>query len=123
MPGRVNGLSCHWISLQLAVPPVVGVLLAYPFWRKSQPIFGNIVGTAVIFTSAFGLIFREYAEIDLMVQACLDAGRTCFPEPSAFARFAIYAFIALLEVFGVFYLSLRVEERDRRRQYAPEWQR
>jgi len=119
----VNGLSWDWISLQLAVPPVVSVLLAYPFWRKGQPLFGNIVGTAVLFTAAFGMIFREYAEIDLGVQACLDDGRACFPNPSAFSRFAIYAFIALLEVFGLFYLSLRVEERHRRRDYAPEWQR
>ena len=39
----------------------------------------------------------------------------------AFTRFAIYAFIALFEVMGLFMLSLRVETKLRRRGYAPEW--
>ena len=103
------------------VPLVVGLLLAYPFWRKSEPIFGNIIGTGIIFTSAFAMIWREHLQIDRIVQACLDEGVACFPEPSAFTRFAIYAFIALFEVFIVFMVSLRVEQRARRREYAPEW--
>jgi hypothetical protein len=36
-------------------------------------------------------------------------------------RYAIYAFIALIEVFALFTLSLRVEQRIRNRDYAPEW--
>ena len=117
----VRQLSWFWIGLELTVVPLVGCLLAWPLWRRSEPIFGNIIGTAVIFTSAFALIWREHVALDRIVQACLDAGTTCWPEPSAFTRFAIYAFIALLEVFAVFTLSLRVEERARRRGYAPEW--
>jgi hypothetical protein len=56
-----------------------------------------------------------------MAQACFEAGTVCWPEPTAFTRFAIYAFIGLVEVFGLFSLSLVVEERVRRRGYAPEW--
>jgi uncharacterized membrane protein YuzA (DUF378 family) len=41
--------------------------------------------------------------------------------PSAFARFGIYAFIGLAEVFVLFSLSLRVEKKQRDRDYAPEW--
>jgi hypothetical protein len=55
------------------------------------------------------------------VRACLDEVLPCFPNPSAFTRFAIYAFIALAEVIALFLVSLRVEERIRRRGYAPEW--
>ena len=117
----MNQLSWNWISLMATVPLVVGLLLAYPFWRKSEPIFGNIIGTGIIFTSAFAMIWREHLQIDRIVQACLDEGVACFPEPSAFTRFAIYAFIALFEVFIVFMVSLRVEQRARRREYAPEW--
>jgi hypothetical protein len=119
----VNQLSWLWIGLEVTVPPLAAVLLATPFWRKGQMIFGNIVGTAVIFGSAFALIMREYVELDRLTQACLDAGTVCWPEPSAFTRFAIYAFIGLIEVFLLFTLSLRVEERVRRRSYAREWQR
>jgi len=41
--------------------------------------------------------------------------------PSAFTRFAIYAFIGLTEVIALFSLSIVVEDRARRRHYAPEW--
>jgi hypothetical protein len=84
-------------------------------------IFGNIAGTAVIFGTAFALILREYVELDRVTRACLDAGSVCWPEPGAFTRFAIYAFIGLIEVFALFGLSLKFERRMRDRDYAPEW--
>ena len=118
----MNGLSWFWIALEATVVPFVAVLAAYPFWRKSQTIFGGIVGTAVVFGSAIGLILREYVELDRLTTACLDAGVVCWPEPSAFTRFAVYAFIALIEVFALFTIGLMVEERIRRRNYAREWQ-
>jgi hypothetical protein len=116
-----TGLNWHWIGIMATVPFIVGLVVAYLFWRRSEAIFGNIVATGIIFSAAFGMIWREHVALDRIVQACIDAGHTCWPEPSAFTRFAIYAFIGLLEVFTVFTLSLRVEERIRRRDYAPEW--
>jgi hypothetical protein len=119
--GVLNELSWFWIVLQATVPLPVALLAAYPFWRTGQAIFGNIVGTGVLFGVAFALIFREHAALDILLQRCLEAGTVCFPDPSAFTRFAIYAFIALFEVFALFWLSLVVEERIRRRNYSPEW--
>ena len=116
-------LRWFWIVLEATVTPVAAALMALPFWRSRQTIFGNILGTAVIFGSAIALILREYVELDRLTQACLEAGTVCWPEPSAFTRFAIYAFIGLIEVFALFTLSLKVEERARRRDYAREWQR
>lgn len=115
------GLNWFWISLMATVPLVVGHIVAYPFWRRGQAIFGNVIGTGVMFTSAFAMILREHTVLDKLVQRCLDAGTTCWPEPVEFTRYAIYAFIALVEVFILFSLSLRVEERIRNREYAPEW--
>jgi hypothetical protein len=117
----VNELNWRWIALMLTLPPLVGVLVALPLWRQSEIILGNIAGTAVIFGTAIALIFREAVELDRMTRRCLDAGFVCWPEPSAFARYAIYASIGLIEVFGLFALSLRVEQRIRNRNYAPEW--
>jgi hypothetical protein len=117
----VNELNWKWIVVAGTVPPLVAFLLAAPFWRKGQMIFGSIAGTAVLFASGIALILREYAELDHLTQACLDAGTVCWPEPSAFTRFAIYAGIALADVFGLFTVSLLVEERVRRRNYSPEW--
>jgi hypothetical protein len=104
------------------VPPLAGFLVALAFWRQRQMTFGNIVGTAVIFASAIGLILREYVELDRLTGECFDQGFVCWPTPGAFTRFAIYAFIALIEVFALFTVSLVVEERVRRRNYAREWQ-
>jgi hypothetical protein len=117
----LNTLNWYWITLELVVPPVFAVLFAFPFWRKGGMIFGNIAGTAVLFGTAFGLIFREYVELDRATKACLDAGFGCWPMPGSFTRFAIYAFIGLIEVFALFILSLTVERKIRDRDYAPEW--
>jgi hypothetical protein len=105
----------------LTVPPVVGALVAFPCWRKDEMILGNLAGTIVIFGAAVALIARESVELNGLIQRCLDAGYTCWPVPSAFTRYAIYAFIALLEVVAIFSVSLKVEERRRNRHYAPEW--
>jgi len=115
------GLNWYWIALGSTLPLIVGILLAMPFWRGGQSILGNILGTAVMFGSAIGLILREYVEIDQIVSRCLEDGTPCWPNPSAFTRFAVYAFIGLIQVFILFSLSLRAEERNRRRDYAPEW--
>ena len=117
----VTQLSWFWIVLMAVVPPIVGLLIAWSCWLKSQPILGNIAGSAVIFGSALALILRESIEIDRITRACLDNGYTCFANPSAFSRYAIYAFIALFEVFTLFTVSLGVEQRIRRRRYDPEW--
>jgi hypothetical protein len=117
----VNQLNWHYIALALTVPPVLGLLVAFPFWWKGRMTFGNIVATGVVFASSIGLILREYVELDRLTQDCIDAGTVCWPVPSAFTRFAVYAFIGLFEVIVLFSLSLFVEERARRRAYAPEW--
>lgn len=117
----MNGLSWQWIGLMATAPFVVGAGLAYPCWRKEEPILGNLAGTAVIIATAFALIFRESAEVDRVTRACLEENYTCWPVPSAFIRYAIYAGIGFVEVVILFLVSLRVEQSIRNRRYAPEW--
>ena len=117
----MTGLNWYYITLVATVPPVIALILSFPFWWKEQPLFGNLVGTAVLFGSAFGLIMREHVLLTRGVTACLDSGLPCFPDPPAFTRYAIYAFIALIQVILLFSLSLKVENKRRRRGYDPEW--
>jgi hypothetical protein len=118
----VDHLNWYWIGLSLTVPLLVGGLLALPFWWKDQAIFGNIFGTVIIFGSAIAFIMRERVELDGLLRECFASGREiCSLEPSAFSRFAIYAFIGLFQVILLFSVSLKVDERVRRRGYAPEW--
>ena len=119
----MNQLNWFWIGFALTAPPLLGGLIAYPLWLKGESILGNVAGTVVIFGAAIALILREHLELIGAERACLDRGFLCWPEPSAFSRFAIFGFIALVEVIVLFSLSLKVEARLRRRGYAPEWQR
>jgi hypothetical protein len=117
----LDSLNWSWIGVAIAAPAPVALLVAWPLWRGQQTILGNLAATAVLFGSAIAFIFRERIELDRLMQRCQDAGSSCFPAPAPFTRFAIYAFIALVETCAVFYLSLIVEERRRRRGYDPQW--
>ena len=117
----MNGLNWFWIIVAAIAPGCAGLLVAYPIWRMSQAILGNLAGSAVIFGVAIALIMREHVELDRQVQACLAQGFTCWPDPSAFMRYSVYAGIALVQVMALFSVSLRVEHRLRRRGYDPEW--
>jgi hypothetical protein len=119
----VDRLSWFWIAVMLSVPLPVAAAVAAIGWRKNEMILGNLAGAGVIFATAIALIFREYGVLDRLTQECLDAGTTCWPQPTAFTRYAIYASIGLIEVMLLFVASLKVEQRMRRRHYAPEWQR
>ena len=120
----MNDLSWNWIAAMAVVPLPFGILLATPVWRRRETILGNIAGSVVIFGTALALIFRESAMLDALRQQCFDAGGVvCWPTPSAFARYAIYASIGLVEVVALFFISLSVERRIRERDYAPEWRR
>jgi hypothetical protein len=118
----LNSLNWFWIIVSASLPAIGGLLVAYPIWRLNQPILGNLAGSAVIFGTAIALIMREHVELDEQVQACLGQGTTCWPDPSAFTRYAIYAGIALVQVMALFSISLQVEHRLRRRGYDPQWQ-
>ena len=102
---------------------LIALVAASDLSSAQAPRKVNLAGTVVIFGSALGFILRESVALDRLTRQCLDAGLTCWPQPSAFSRYAIYAAIGLLEVIGLFLVSLKVERRMRRRHYAPEWQR
>lgn len=115
------GLQWSWILVGLTLPMAAALLLAWPIWAAGQPILGNLAGTTILFGSAVGLMMREHAELDRLVQACIEAGTTCWPSPSAFTRFAVYAFIALAQVIVLFTMSVSVEDRQRRKRYSSQW--
>src|SRR5258706_7452145 len=101
----MNQLNWYGIAVSLTVPPLVGGLIAFPFWRRDQAIFGNIFGTVIIFGSAFALIMREHIELDRLIQQCLESGKgICSPDSSPFARVSTYAIIALVQVMVLFSL-------------------
>jgi hypothetical protein len=116
-------MNWNWILMMAGGPPLPALVFAFLLWRQEQFVLGNIAGSMVIFGTAMALIMREHVELDAAAKACLERGYTCFPDPSAFTRYAIFASIGLVEVFALFGLSLLIERRIRNRRYAPEWRR
>lgn len=119
----MNGLSWGWIALQAVAPMGLGFLVAWPIWRRGQPILGSLTGALVLAGSAIALILREYVAIDRLTADCLAQGFTCWPEPSAFSRYAVYALIGLVQIYILFIASVRFDNRRRQRLYAPQWRR
>jgi len=120
----MEGLSWWWILLMILAPLPCAILLAAPLWRRREMILGNVAGSIVIFGAALALIMRESVQLDIFRERCFAAGFVvCWPTPSAFTRYAIYAAIGLVEVVILFSGSLPVERRMRERGYAPEWRR
>jgi hypothetical protein len=120
----MDELSWPWILVMTLAPLPAAMLAATPMWRRRETILGNIAGTVIIFGTAFALIFRESVALDVLRRRCFDEGLiVCWPTPSAFTRYAIYASIEVVEVVMLFTLSLSVARRLRERDYAPEWRR
>ena len=119
----LDRLSWSWIAIMAIGPPIAAALLAAVPWRKNEIILGNVAGTIPIFGTAIALILRESFVLDHLVRECIDAGVVCTPRPTAFARYAIYASIGLVQVVALFLISLRVERAIRERRYSAEWRR
>ena len=117
-------MSWYWITVALIAPIILGLLIAWPLWRRDQGTLGSAIGSSIIFICGAALIGREYMELERLTEACVEAtGFECIFHPAPFTRFATYACIALAQVFALFLLGVRFEERRRRMDYAPEWRR
>src|SRR4051812_21052910 len=119
----IDRLNWPWIALMCTVPLPLAAAVASLLWRRTEPILGNLAGTIVIFSAALGFILRESVVLNRLTRECLDAGETCWPHPSAFSRYAIYAAIGLLGVIALFLLGLPVDRRMLRRHCPPEGRR
>lgn len=114
-------MSWFWIAIALTVPSLIALLIAVPLWLKFDPIIGNALGAGTIFIAAIALTSREYVEIQRMTNSCLEAGVVGSFTPEPFTRFGIYGLIGLAEACALFAASVVVEERIRRRSFAPQW--
>jgi hypothetical protein len=112
-----------WVLIALTVPTGLAIVVTLLYSVKGDPMIGATLGSGVVFASCVGLIGREYVELARLSERCLAAGIGCPVYPEPHVRFGIYCVIALLQVFAVFLLGQQLEEKARRRAYAPEWQR
>jgi hypothetical protein len=99
----------------------MGLLVTIPFWRKAEMIFGNIFGRPSASSGDHPDLSRA-CRGRLCRAGGIEAGTTCWPEPSAFARSPSTRQSGWAK-FVLFTLSLAVERRISNRDYAPEWRR
>jgi hypothetical protein len=123
---NVNVMDWRWIALALTVPTILGMLVAAPVWWKGkEPIVGGMLALFPIAVAMVAFIGREYIELERFNQNCrllLERSVICrAPSPEAFTRFGIYCFVGLLEAVILFSLSLWVEGRRQRREFAEGW--
>jgi hypothetical protein len=115
-------VNWYWITIALIGPTLLGLLVAWPLWRMGHGTFGSTVGASIIFMCGAALIGREYTELQRLSEACVEAtGYECIFSPSAFTRFAIYAGIALVEVFFLFDRGIAADRRAYRKRFPSEW--
>jgi hypothetical protein len=114
MPIEMNTL---WIGAALVLPLLPALLVAAALWAMQVgDEIGAIAGTVVILAFAVGFAAREYREVEVISQRCIDARVFCRFSPVPFTRYALYGSIGMIQTFFLFTLSLSVEERRRRRR-------
>ena len=114
MPNRMNLV---WVAVAAVVPLCLGVLAAWPLWRRRvKDEMGTIAGAAVVLIATIYFIAREFGAVLKATQHCFDTGHRCHFTPESFKRYAIYAGIGMLQIFTLFMIGLRTEERLRKRR-------
>jgi succinate dehydrogenase hydrophobic anchor subunit len=115
-------MSWFWIGLAVVLPFVVGLAIAWPFWRRpSRDPVGTVLGAFVVVASGVALVGREFIHLQRLTNQCITTETVCrfFPEP--FTRFFIYIAIAMAQVFVLFIIGSASENRIRSRAFAAEW--
>jgi hypothetical protein len=64
----------------------------------------------------------EYVDAWRLREWCIENDVLCPANPSDFMKMAPYGVAAFVQAAVLFFLSLKVEERTRRRESDPSWQ-
>ena len=108
-------MNIGWVIAAALLPLLAGLLVAWPLWRKRvKDEMGTIAGGFVVFACAIGFIEREYVEVERISASCVERQVGCRFSPPLFNRYAIYGGVAMAQVFALFVVGLKIEERLRR---------
>lgn len=117
-------ISLSWVAFAIVMPLAAALGVAWPFWRKvTRDPVGTIAGCFIVFGFAVALVGRELVHLQRFTNSCVELEIACSYHPEPFTRFVVYGCIALVQVFALFLIGWRVEDRIRQREVAPEWRR
>lgn len=111
---KVVGLNWLLVGVSVAVPLLVGLLIAWLLWGGRDTMAGNLAAAGIILLSIFLFFPIEFVEVQRVRQACGEAQVRCVFQPSQFVRYAIYAMAGFLDIMLIFLASLWYESRRRR---------
>jgi hypothetical protein len=114
----------HWARILAALTLPIGVALpaAAVAWRKGRMLLGNVLGLSILLFAAIAFAATEFAEAFHFRLFCQFSNTVCQPsDPSDFLKVATYGVVAFVQVSALFWLSVGVEERARRRELDPSW--
>ena len=113
------GLNHTWMLTAAIVPLIVGLIVAWPLWRRRvSDDMGSVLAAGVILVLISALVVREYGEVELITQQCRLKEIPCHFRPQPFVRYVLISAIGMCQVFVVFVTGLRFEERLRRNELS-----
>lgn len=119
-----DAISLFWLGIAAVLPLVVALAVAWPFWRRvTRDPVGTIAGCFVAFGFAVAFVGRELIHLQGFTAKCLALEIACSYKPEPFTRFFLYGGIAMVQVFVLFVIGWRIEDRLRQGEVAPEWRR
>jgi len=109
-----------WVEILIALvaPTALGLLAAWPLWRRREGDIGNAVGAGVVFASMIFLMGMSYVTQQRENAQCAAGLIPCVSRVNAHMPFLTFALIAVIDACAVFWIGLRVEER----QAPKSWQ-
>jgi hypothetical protein len=118
------GIGMHWARILTAstVPIAVALPVSALAWRTGRMLLGNMLGLSILFVAALTFAAIEFGDAFHYRLLCQATETACWPsDPSDFVKIATYGVVAFVQVGTLFWLSLGVEERARRRALDPSW--
>ncbi len=110
--------------LYVVFPLLCGGLIALPFWLSRKIMIGNIIGSVIIAFIMVILVMRTYGNFIGDQDICRQSNYES-PVCNQDSTDIIYTMFGLvgvswLDVFGLFAISGRVEDSQRRRNINPD---
>lgn len=102
-----------WALFVVALPSVLGALVALPFWLKGHTSAGNIAGSFAIVLVILILIWQQLGAYFQAQASCGGVG--CPAADEAVVAFLVMAGLGWLDAFMLLFFSGVVEDRRQRR--------
>jgi hypothetical protein len=119
-----DAIAIRWLAASIGVPFILGLVVAWPLWRRpSRDPVGSVAAAGIALAFAVVFVGREYIHVERVTRQCLTLEVACQFSPEPYARFFLYVAIAMAQTFALFLIGARIEDRRRESEVASPWRR